>query len=93
MQLAGTTTAAARVERTLLSAAFDFAFDLELKERTPPAAPWKSGASAPRKAAGSRSTSSAAKDPRNLTLAVLVKGGPKLGKRQSHASLPVSSRL
>jgi Helix-turn-helix domain len=40
------------VERTLLSAAFDFVLDfdreIELKERTQRAAPWKSGASAPR---------------------------------------------
>jgi hypothetical protein len=34
----------ARVERTLLSAAFDFAFVSELKAHAPPAQPWKSGA-------------------------------------------------
>jgi hypothetical protein len=51
---AGKEPASARVERTLLSAAFDFVFDfdfeieIELKERTQRAAPWKSGASAPR---------------------------------------------
>jgi hypothetical protein len=36
-----------RVERTLLSAAFDFAFELREPSRQP-APPWKSGASAPR---------------------------------------------
>ena len=52
----------ARVERTLLSAAFDFALDPELRDsQPPPVAPWKSGASAPRKAFGWRSASSAAK--------------------------------
>ena len=52
----------ARVERTLLSAAFDFALDPEVRDcQPPPVAPWKSGASAPRKAFGWRSASSAAK--------------------------------
>ena len=41
----------ARVERTLLSAAFDLDLDFDLASpRTDQAIPWKSGASAPRKA-------------------------------------------
>ena len=50
---------ATRVERTLLSAAFDFVF--ELKQRDPPQTTVKRGPSAPRKAFGWHSTSSAAK--------------------------------
>ena len=42
----------ARAKRTLLSAAFDVAFAFELKEQAPSSPPWKSGASAPRKASG-----------------------------------------
>ena len=51
----------ARVERTLLSAAFDldFDFDFTFPARTRPDPTWKSGASAPRKASNKKAASAA----------------------------------